>query len=82
MEEQPIVTTKKIRAPHRYMEDGKYNSKPLDPEYFNTYYHKRTELVQCQKCGLECKRNYLYKHSLTNKCRKLVDMKAGDANQV
>ena len=61
---------KKIRAPYRYMEDGSYNNKPLDPDYFNKYYHKRTEIIPCNKCGLECKRNYLYKHGLTNKCKK------------
>lgn len=65
---------KKIRAPHRYMEDGTYNNKPLDPEYFNKYYHKRTEMTPCRKCGVECKKNYLYKHGLTNKCKKKAAM--------
>ena len=83
MEEQNIEKpTRKIRSPHRYLEDGTYNYKPLDPNYFNIYYHKRTELVQCPKCGIKCRQNYLYKHSITNKCKKSIDASTYETQQL
>ena len=83
MEEQILEKpAKKIRSPHRYLEDGTYNKKPLDPNYFNIYYHKRSELVQCSKCGIKCRRNYLYKHTLTNKCKKGADTSTSETEQL
>ena len=38
------------RALDRYNEDGSYNSKPLDPDYFNKYYHTHKEPTQCKFC--------------------------------
>ena len=62
---------RKIRNPNRYKDDGTYDNKPLDPNYFRTYYHtKGSEQVECPTCGYQCKRNYLYRHSKTDKCIK------------
>ena len=53
--------------------DGSYDSKPLDPDYFNKYYKKNlcTQL-DCPKCGkkLSSKSN-LAKHQKTIRCQKL-----------
>ncbi len=38
------------RAPERYNEDGTYNSRPKDPEYFNNYYKNHLESTMCACC--------------------------------
>jgi len=68
-----VRNKRKIRNPNRYKDDGTYDNKPLDPNYFRTYYHtKGSEQVECPTCGYKCKRNYLYRHSKTDKCIKLA----------
>ena len=53
----------------RRLPDGSYNKKPLDPNYFNIYYHsKGKEIIKCNRCGKECRKNYLSKHTNTTKC--------------
>ena len=74
--QESIAKTKQTRikrAPERYNEDGTYNNKPKDPDYFNNYYHLRKELTMCE----HCKHSYtclagLNKHLVRSaKCRKL-----------
>ena len=68
---EQVRNKRKIRNPNRYKDDGTYDNKPLDPNYFKTYYHtKGTEQIECPTCGYKCKRNYLYRHSKTDKCIK------------
>ena len=68
---EQVRNKRKIRNPNRYKDDGTYDNKPLDPNYFRTYYHtKGSEQVECPTCGYQCKRNYLYRHSKTDKCIK------------
>ena len=68
---------RKIRNPNRYKDDGTYDNKPLDINYFRTYYHtKGAEQVECATCGCQCKRSYLYRHTKTGKCSKLAINKA------
>ena len=41
----------------RRLPDGSYNKKPLDPNYFNNYYHsKGKEIIKCNRCGKECRK--------------------------
>ena len=74
--QENIAITKQTRikrAPERYNEDGTYNNKPKDPEYFNNYYHTRKELTMCTYCdhSFTCKAG-LNKHLVRSaKCRKL-----------
>ena len=64
---------RKVRNPNRYKEDGTYDNKPLDINYFRTYYHtKGAEQVECTTCGYKCNRSYLYRHSKPDKCTKLA----------
>ena len=51
---EPQVVLKQVRvkrAPHRYLEDGKYDKKPLDPNFFNNYYHSHKEPHTCEHCS-------------------------------
>ena len=62
------------RISHRRLQDGSYNNKPSDPEYFNKYYHtKGAELTTCYRCGMACRKNYLSKHVKTDKCTAELD---------
>lgn len=64
-----VDIVKAIKESKRKMQDGSYNTKPIDPEYFKKYYHKHgAELTVCPHCGIECRKNYMYQHSKTNKC--------------
>ena len=37
---------------HVYNEDtGKTTYVPIDPDYFNTYYHANQKLITCDSCG-------------------------------
>jgi hypothetical protein len=54
-------------------EDGTLKVKPLDPDYFNKYYHRKgVELITC-KCGVPVRRNYLSNHMKTKRCREALD---------
>ena len=58
----------------RKQEDGYYNSKPNDEEYFKTYYQCKTKQpCVCDVCGtnITCKSN-LSKHKKTKKCQKFL----------
>jgi len=62
--EQPFTTTT------RWQPDGTYNKKPLDPEYFTKYYHKKlTTPFKCPDCGrtINSKSN-LSKHRQSKVC--------------
>ena len=56
----------------RWNEDGTYNKKPLDPNYFNKYYEKHLKTpFSCPDCGrtISSKSN-LAKHRQTNVCKR------------
>ena len=58
----------------RKLPDGRYDTRPLDPQYYKNYYHtKGSEMTTCPQCGIECRKNYLSKHKRTNKCAKELD---------
>ena len=64
----PIETSDQ-KTSKRRLPDGSYNKQPLDPEYYKKYYHTRgAELINCIRCGVECRKNYLSKHMRTSKC--------------
>ena len=43
---EQVRNKRKIRNPNRYKDDGTYDNKPLDPNYFKIYYHtKGTEQI-------------------------------------
>lgn len=51
-----------IRALWRYKENGKYDARACDPDYYNKYYAaKRKGVYKCEKCGCE----YTNKGTLT-----------------
>ena len=39
------------RALTRYLDNGEYNKKPLDPNYFNEYYQTHKEPTECKYCN-------------------------------
>ena len=49
-------------------ETGIYNIKPLDPEYFKTYYHAHSEKVNCQFCGKLTGQFKMFRHVKSQKC--------------
>ena len=71
-----IIKQKQVRVkrnPERYNEDGGYDNRPTDPNYFNNYYHTHKETTMCKHCSsvYTCKAG-LHKHLLRSaKCQKL-----------
>jgi ribosomal protein S27AE len=64
------------RNPDRLLADGKYNSKPLDPQYFKKYYQEKTKLKRatCCMCGVVISdSSNMAKHQKTTKCRANSD---------
>ena len=64
------------RAPEIYNEDGTYNNKPKDPEYFNNYHKNNLELTMCAYCkhSYTCKSGF-NKHLVRSvKCKKLREL--------
>jgi hypothetical protein len=47
---EPVYVLKKVRAPERYLPNGKYNSKPLSPTYVKDYYARTRGDVECPHC--------------------------------
>ena len=47
---QPVYMLRKVRAPERYLANGKYNSKPLSPTYSIDYYHRTKAPSKCEFC--------------------------------
>ena len=60
---------KQQKISKRKLPDGTYDKKPLDPEYFKKYYHSHgLQIITCYRCGAECRKKYLSKHTNTTKC--------------
>ena len=54
--------------------DGKPNSKPLDPNYFNNYYYKNLAVkVMCENCGELVSKCKLKAHIKTSKCTNAIN---------
>ena len=56
-------------------EDGVYNTKPFDPEYFKKYqikyYHEKTkEKIECPLCGKLTSVHHIRRHQRTKYCIK------------
>ena len=56
----------------RFNEDGTYNSKPIDPQYFKNYYQKHLKQpFQCPDCKrMISSKSNLSKHRSTRICKK------------
>ena len=48
---QDVYVLKKVRAPERYLPNGKYNAKPLSPTYGKEYYARKRCPVECPHCS-------------------------------
>jgi hypothetical protein len=75
--ENVTVTIKKkgqIANPERYLSDGTYSTKPLDPDYHKKYYRevvRFTGLVCCSICNaIIANKQGLGKHQKTQYCRR------------
>ena len=53
-------------AAWRYKEDGTYDGRPLDPEYFKKYMIVK---VPCPNCGVEVSRGHLSRHKTRKPCK-------------
>ena len=54
MTEHNKILFKHIRTKRpltRYLDNGEYNKKPLDPNYFNEYYQTHKEPTACKYCN-------------------------------
>ena len=61
------------RALMRYSDNGDYNKKPLDPNYFNDYYQAHKEPTDCTHCNktYTCRAG-LAKHLIrSNVCKRI-----------
>jgi hypothetical protein len=53
----------------RYDKDtGKYSRKPLDPQYFNKYYHENNIMVPCLYCSKMVGKMKMQRHLKTKYC--------------
>ena len=50
-------------------ETGKYDHRPIDPEYFNKYYHDKNSMVPCEICNKTVGSLKMYRHIKTKKCQ-------------
>ena len=55
---------------NRFRDDGTYDKRPNDPNYFSNYYRtKLSKPFQCPDCGrVICSKSNLSKHRQTNVC--------------
>lgn len=66
-EEEPKQTTSS-----RWNEDGTYNSKPLDKNYFKNYYQNKLACkIDCPDCGRKISKTNLSKHRQTAICKNI-----------
>ena len=66
----PQINEQPTTTPTRWQPNGTYNKKPLDPNYFNKYYHNKLATpFKCPDCGrtISSKSN-LSKHRQTKIC--------------
>ena len=71
---ETTVESSKSKYDWRKQENGYYNSKPNDKDYFNKYYQGKTKQpCVCDICGsnISCKSN-ISKHKKTKKCQKFL----------
>ena len=68
MEETKVIQNKKIS--NRLNENGTYNSKPLDPQYFVNYYqaHLKDVKIPFPYCGILTLKVQIYQHNRSQKC--------------
>ena len=59
MAESSVDVSNKRRAEWRYLENGKYDKRPIDPNYFKNYMALKVECPNCSKMIL---RGDLSKH--------------------
>ena len=71
-----VERPRKNRAPHRYLPDGTYDSKPLSPTQFKEYWQKTKSQVQCEHCSVVFNhKDDLRQHgNRSKKCKKLREM--------
>ena len=71
--EEDIIKNKRGRPkkPVRHLEDGTYNPKPLDKQYFNKYYHAKIyNRINCPLCNRETSKQKLSTHQISKLCLK------------
>ena len=67
-----------ILKPERYNEDGTYNKKPVDPEYYKKYYQQFVKHTPCtcDICGATISsKQKLSRHKKTQYCRLQAELK-------
>ena len=75
MEEIPIPTVEtkrkhKPRTTNRFREDGTYDNKPCDPNYFRDYYRNKLSIkTACDICGKEVTKARLRTHKQSAVCQ-------------
>jgi hypothetical protein len=73
IQEADIIKNKRGRPknPVRHLDDGTYNSKPLDKQYFDKYYHAKVyNRINCPFCNRETSKQKLSTHQSSKLCLK------------
>ena len=78
IEEVEVNKIKRCRGrpqnPNRHLENGVYDAKPLDKNYFKNYYKnnlKTSDKIACPLCGRESSKLNLLKHQKTTICKNI-----------
>ena len=70
---------KRAPNPSRKLANGKYDAKPLDPEYFKKYYHRMKKAKECELCGKHIESgSHMKRHRESNKCMLVALQKTND----
>jgi len=73
---EPVVMKKRGRPLNtfrsdRHLEDGTYNHKPIDPEWYKKYYLEKLQNVKvlCPGCNIMVPKSNISRHKKSYKCK-------------
>jgi hypothetical protein len=58
----------KTKQSKRLDENGNYDNRPIDPDYFKKYWQENNWKETCKRCGVQVARLRMCKHIKSKKC--------------
>ena len=80
-EPKDVFVLRKVRAPARYLPDGRYDKKPLSPTYVKEYYARKRCDCECPHCSKKFEhpdvlRQHLRRSKRCINLRNITELKA------